>query len=111
MPRGGVQTSLVGMISALTAPFRRQTGAGSAPSRDQGKGAPILSYSWGQNTRDITQFAPVFQPSGGLFAPGYPLVPVDRERTGRYNFPVGINYIYTPRSYEAISFAQLKALS
>jgi len=109
MPSGGVQTSLVGMVSSLMAPFRRQT---------PGKGAPIYSYAWSQNTgggngraQDITQFAPVFQPSGGLFAPGYPLVPTDYERTRRYNFPVGINYIYTPRSFEPIGFAELKALA
>ena len=87
-----------------------------------GKGAPILSYSWGQNgsgpsgaapggTRDIAQFAPVFQPSGGLFAPGYPLVPVERERLRIYNFPTGVNYIYTPRSFEEIGFPELKALA
>jgi hypothetical protein len=85
MPRGGVQTSLVGMISALTAPFRRQTGAGSAPSRPgQRRADPLLS--WGQKTRDITQFAPVFQPSGGLFAPGYPLVPGRPRADGPVQF-------------------------
>ena len=107
MPRGGVQTSLAGMVQTLTAAFRgRQSGA-------PGKGAPVYSYASSQNggAQDITQFAPVFQPSGGLFAPGYPLVPVDYERTRRYNFPVGINYIYTPRSFEPIGFAELKALA
>jgi len=112
MPRGGTQTSLVGMVNTLMAPFRRQT---------PGKGAPIYSYAWSQGgaaggprpatNGDITQFAPVFQPSGGLFAPGYPLVPPDYERTRRYNFPVGLNYIYTPRSFEPIGFAELKALA
>jgi hypothetical protein len=65
MPRGGTQTSLVGMVQSLMAPFRRQT---------PGKGAPIYSYAWSQGggvrpptNGDITQFAPVFQPSGGLF--------------------------------------------
>ena len=121
MPRGGVQTSLVGLINTLAAPFRRQ----SAPQftttpPTPGKGAPIYSYAWGQNPgyatntqapMDITRFAPVFQPSGGLFAPGYPLVPVDYERTRRLNFPVGINYVYTPRSFEPIGFPELKALA
>jgi HK97 family phage portal protein len=136
MPRGGVQTSLVGMINALTAPFRRESGPngsnGGAPAPFQGKslplartgGAPIYSHSWGQNgggpngggntprsPADITQFAPVFQPSGGLFAPGYPLVPVERERLRIFNFPVGVNYIYTPRSFETIGFPELKALA
>lgn len=126
MPRGGIRTSLVGLINNLTAPFRRQSGANGAngrsapfagPNGAPGKGAPILSYSWGQNgggygvTPDITRFAPVFQPSGGLFAPGYPMVPVEREQLRRWNFPVGINYIYTPRSTEAIGFPELKALA
>ena len=104
MPRGGTQTSLVGMVNTLMAPFR---------GRQPGRGAPVYSYATTPNGRtpDITQFAPVFQPSGGLFAPGYPLVPPDYERTRRYNFPVGINYIYTPRSFEPIGFAELKALS
>ena len=45
MPHGGgIQTSLVSLINAMAAPFRRQSGARSAP----GGGAPILSYSWGQ---------------------------------------------------------------
>jgi hypothetical protein len=105
MPRGGVQSSLVGVVNTMMAPFRRQ----------QGKGAPVYSYASTQNgggtIGDITQFAPVFQPSGGLFAPGYPMAPVDYERTRRYNFPVGLNYIYTPRSYEPIGFAELKALA
>jgi HK97 family phage portal protein len=116
MPRGGIQTSLVAMVNAMAAPFRRQS-AGVVPSPGQGRGAPIYSYSFGQNgaglgnIRDITQFAPVFQPSGGLFAPGYPLVPPDRERLRIYNFPVGANYIYTPRSFEEIGFPELKALA
>src|SRR6516165_9540062 len=111
MPRGGTQTSLVGMVNTLMAPFR-----------GRGKGAPVSSYAWSQGggaagsprpvtNGDINQFAPVFQPSGGLFAPGYPLVPVDYERTRRYNFPVGINYIYTPRSFEPIGFPELKWLA
>src|SRR6516162_11863697 len=104
MPRGGTQTSLVGMVNTLMAPFR---------GRQPGRGAPVYSYATTPNGRtpDITQFAPVFQPSGGLFAPGYPLVPPDYERTRRYNFPVGLNYIYTPRSFEPIGFAELKALA
>ena len=126
MPRGGFQTSLVGLINALT-PFRRQSApqfsttppTTSAGRETPGKGAPIYSYAWGQSPgyaagarpMDITRFAPVFQPSGGLFAPGYPLVPVEYERTRRLNFPVGINTIYTPRSFEPIGFPELKALA
>jgi hypothetical protein len=90
------------------------------------KAAPIWSYGMGGgasaqpgsgftagpgNTPDISQFAPTFQPSGGLFAPGYPLVPVEQEQLRRRDYPVGYNYLYTPRSYEPISFRQLRALA
>src|SRR5215831_7062310 len=119
MPRGGIQTSLVGLINALSAPFRRQTSG--QPRRDPsgGRGAPVMSYSWGQNAGgfntgnnlDMTRFAPVFQPSGGLFAPSYRVVPVDNERTRRWNFPVGYNLTYTPRSFEPVGFAELRALA
>src|ERR1700739_3071818 len=87
------------------------------------KAAPIWSYGMGGgaaaqpgtpgpgNIPDISQFAGTFQPSGGLFAPGYPLVPVERERLRQRDFPVGYNYLYTPRSFEPISFPQLRALA
>ena len=75
--------------------------------------APIASYSWGgwgpQN--EITQFREVFQPGQGIFSPGYPLVPPERERVRLWNFPVGYNTTYTPRSYEPIGFAELRALA
>jgi len=115
---------LVGLINALTAPFRRQTSG--QPRRDPSGGpiaakggAPIMSYSWGQNAGgfntgnnlEMTRFAPVFQPSGGLFAPSYPVVPVEPERTRRWNFPVGYNLTYTPRSFEPVGFAELRALA
>src|SRR5262249_19586053 len=77
-----------------------------------------VSYYWGVpgtigagGQSDLTQFAPVYQPSGGMFAPGYPLAPVEPERTRVWDFPVGYNYIYTPRSYEPVTFAQLRALA
>jgi HK97 family phage portal protein len=112
MPTGGVRTSLAGMVSQMTAALRRRGGATS------GKGAPIASYPdntsgapqvFGQS--DLTQFAPVFQPSGGFFAPGYPLVPPEPERLRLYDFPSGYNYIYTPRSFEPIGFPELRALA
>jgi HK97 family phage portal protein len=111
MPKGGVQTSLAGMVSQITAAFRRKGGA------TPGKGAPIASYPdnasggpvLGQG--DMTQFAPVFQPSGGFFAPGYPLVPPEPERLRLYDFPSGYNYIYTPRSFEPVGFPELRALA
>lgn len=49
--------------------------------------------------------------TGGLFSPGEPLVPVEPEKVRLWDFPVGWNYIYTPRHSEPISFAQLRALA
>src|SRR5215469_13585448 len=106
MPRGGIQTSLVAMVNAMAAPFRRQ----SAGARGQGKGAPILSYSWGQNGGGPSGAAPGGTRDIAQFAPGYPLVPVERA-AAVYNFPTGVNYIYTPRSFEEIGFPELKALA
>jgi hypothetical protein len=72
------------------------------------------SYSWGQQGLEA-QFAPVFQPGQGIFSPGYPLAPPDGangpERLRLWDFPVGVNTIYTPRAYEPISFAELRALA
>lgn len=49
--------------------------------------------------------------TGGIFGPGEPLVPVEPEKTRLWDFPVGWNYIYTPRAYEPIGFAELRALA
>jgi HK97 family phage portal protein len=49
--------------------------------------------------------------TGGIFSPGEPLVPPEPERTRVWDFPVGWNYTYTPRSYEPIGFAELRALA
>ncbi len=68
------------------------------------------SYSWGQQGLEA-QFATVFQPGQGIFSPGYPLAPVEPERLRLWDFPVGVNTIYTPRAYEPISFAELRALA
>ena len=78
-----------------------------------GKRTSLLSYTWGGwgNQKDISQFSNVFQPNQGIFSPGYPLVPPDRERVRLWDFPVGYNTIYTPRSYEAIGFEELRALA
>ena len=91
------RTSLSGLVSMVTAPFRRGRITSSAiPSGGgPGAGAPVWSYGgsnsgpagqpgsgWNAapgNTPDISQFAPTFQPSGSLFSPVYPLVPVERE--------------------------------
>src|SRR4029077_3738250 len=68
------------------------------------------SYTWGQQGLEA-QFRTVFQPGQGIFSPGYPLAPPDPERTRVWDFPVGVNTIYTPRSYEAISFEELRRLA
>ncbi len=48
---------------------------------------------------------------GGIFGPGEPLAPPEPERLRAFDFPVGINYTYTPRSQEPISFADLRGLA
>ena len=74
---------------------------------------PIASYSWGGfgSQNDITGFRDVFQPDHGIFSPGYPLVPPERERVRVWDFPVGYNTIYTPRAYDPIGFFELRALA
>ena len=70
-----------------------------------GKRTPLTaSYTWGE-------FRDVFEPDMGIFSPGYPLAPVEDERVRGWDFPVGVNAIYTPRSYEAVSFEELRALA
>src|SRR5262252_10410218 len=89
------------------------------------KRTPLVSYTWGgRGTQpegasspdisrsssadlsaatprgDISRFANVFQPDQGVFSPGYPLAPPDFERVRLWDFPVGYNTIYTPRSFE-----------
>lgn len=78
-----------------------------------GKRTSLASYTWGGwgTQEDITQFRDVFQPDQGIFSPSYPLVPPERERVRLWDFPVGYNTIYTPRSYEAIGFGELRALA
>lgn len=84
-----------------------------APVQTQLGRAPVASYTWGGwgTQNDITQFREVFQPDQGIFSPGYPLVPPERERVRVWDFPVGYNTIYTPRSYEPIGFDELRALA
>jgi HK97 family phage portal protein len=78
-----------------------------------GKRTSLASYSWGGvgTQNDITQYRQVFQPDQGIFSPGYPLVPPERERVRVWDFPVGYNTIYTPRAYEPIGFHELRALA
>src|SRR5258707_9838566 len=68
------------------------------------------SYGWGQSGLEA-QFATVFQPSQGIFSPGYPLAPPEPAPLRVRDFPVGVNTITTPRAYEPISFAELRALA
>jgi HK97 family phage portal protein len=76
-----------------------------------------VTYGWGSlgtlsGGQDKTrEFKDQFQPDQGIFSPSYPLVPVDPERVRVWDYPVGYNYIYTPRSYEPIGFAELRALA
>jgi hypothetical protein len=76
------------------------------------------SYSWGAPGTQLvsqqgleTRFRDVYQPGQGIFSPGYPLAPLEPERVRVWDYPVGVNTIYTPRSYEAISFEELRRLA
>ncbi len=77
------------------------------------KRTSLASYSWGGlgSENDITQYRQIFQPDQGIFSPGYPLVPPERERVRVWDFPVGYNAIYTPRAYEQIGFHELRVLA
>src|SRR5579864_800568 len=72
------------------------------------------TYSWGQPSGQQgleAQFRDVYQPGQGIFSPGYPLAPVEPEQVRVWDFPVGVNTIYTPRSYEPVSFDELRRLA
>lgn len=68
------------------------------------------SYTWGQQGLQA-RFADVYQHGQGIFSPGYPLAPPEPERVRVWDFPVGVNTIYTPRAYEPISFEELRRLA
>jgi len=89
-PPGSTRTSLSSMVAMLTRPFR---------------GKPTNTQS------DLTQFKETFQPDSGNFSPGYPLVPPQREPIRGWNYPYSWNTVYTPRAYENVSFAELRALA
>src|SRR6266404_5387919 len=78
-----------------------------------GKRTSLASYSWGGwgKQNDFGQSREVFQPGQGIFSPGYSLIPTQPEPVRLWDFPVGYNTIYTPRSYEAIGFEELRALA
>jgi HK97 family phage portal protein len=89
-------------------------GWGAQPPGERSPGASELNPadSPGDLTRgDVTRFREVFQPGQGIFSPSYPLVPPEREQVRLWDFPVGYNAIYTPRSYEAVGFDELRALA
>jgi len=74
----------------------------------------LTSYTWGggwSSQAEVERFRDVFQPDQGIFSPGYPLAPPEPERVRLWDFPVGWNTIYTPRSYEAIGFFELRSLA
>src|SRR5947207_10369663 len=78
---------------------------------DGGKKTPLaLSYSWGQSGLEA-QFATTFQPGHGIFSPGYPLAPPEAAPLRLRDFPISVNTIATPRAYEPVSFAELRALA
>lgn len=64
-------------------------------------GGPIAGYLGQQ----------AFQPSQGLFSPGTPLSPVDPQPVRAFEFRPGTNFVFTTRSDEAFSFAELRAFS
>jgi HK97 family phage portal protein len=84
-------------------------------SADPGAGASP-TYSWGApatlwgGQQALASVDPAFD-SSGLFSPGEPLVPADRQRARSWNFPVGYNLVYTPRAWEEVGFQELRALS
>jgi HK97 family phage portal protein len=88
------------------------------PPRPPVAGATVssLTYSWGapatlwggQNA--LAPMDPAFDRTG-LFSPGEPPVPADRERLRAWQFPVGYNLVYTPRSWEDVGFEELRALA
>ena len=71
---GGVQTSLVGRVQSMMASAR--SAMRRKPSNDAGARRGPGDKN---NPADLSQFADVFEPSGGLFAPGYPLPPVEPD--------------------------------
>jgi hypothetical protein len=76
-----------------------------------------VSYNWGNannlaGSQDIAaRFKDVFQGNSALFSPNYPMVPPTPELARLWDYPVGYNYIYTPRSYEPVTFEELRALA
>ena len=68
-----------------------------------GKPISLASYTWGGWD--------AFRPGQGIFSPSNPLLPAQPESVRLWDYPVGYNAIYTPRSYEATGFGELRALA
>ncbi len=112
-PAGGTRTPLT---QPGRAPIASYTwgGWGSQPPGEPMQRSSEPNSGGGNNSSargDITQFRDVFQPDQGIFSPSYPLVPPEPERVRLWDFPVGYNTIYTPRSYEPIGFDELRGLA
>ena len=106
MPQPGVKRTP--LVSYTWGGWRTQPGGASSPDISRSSSAELSAAT---ARGDITRFANVFQTDQGIFSPGYPLVPPDFERVRLWDFPVGYNTIYTPRSFEAIGFEELRALA
>src|SRR5215472_13994378 len=93
-----------------TTPLNVSYGWGSSLGAD-----PQLAarYGWGApsslaGAQDLAQrFRDQFQPDHGIFAPNYPLMPPMREYLRLWDYPVGYNFIFQPRSYEPVKFEEL----
>ena len=130
----GIRTSLAGWAASLAPLFRaRAPTTSTTPTGREGNVAPAIhpTYTFGSQSptannqnqnqpgndptalwgnADINQFNSTFQP-GTLFGPERPLVPNQYENVRLRNYPVGYNLQYTPRSYERVGFAELRALA
>src|SRR5271165_1622583 len=112
-PAGGTRTPLTQLARAPLASYTwgrwgtQPPGEPAMRTSEPNMGSDNSSAARG----DITQFREVFQPGQGIFSPSYPLVPPEHERVRVWDFPVGYNTTYTPRSYEPIGFDELRALA
>jgi hypothetical protein len=110
MPQGGRKTPLAVSrqppVSLHPRALPRRTVASETRGSTRGLARGIIA-----GAQDLlARFRDVWG-TASLFSPGEPLVPPEPEKTRTWDFPVGWNYIYTPRSYEAIGFAELRALA
>ncbi len=124
------RTSLVERAATMSPPARRPATTSTTPTGRVGNVAPPIrpTYTFGNQSRitgpnptgndptalwgnlDLNQFNNTFAP-GTLFGPERPLVPNEYENVRLRNYPVGYNLNYTPRSYEHVGFAELRAMA